>query len=56
MADGGQVEHFVVVSACREHRAIVQSKCLRLTGTDIHIYIHIYKMGQQCITITCLAF
>ena len=39
MADGGQVERFVVVSACGEHRAIVQSRCLRLTGTDIRTYI-----------------
>ena len=36
MADGGQVERFVVVSPCREHRAIVQSRCLGLTGTDMH--------------------
>ena len=42
VADGGQVECFVVVSACREHQAIAQSRCLRLTGTDIHIYIHTY--------------
>ena len=42
MADGGQVERFVVVSARGEHRAIVQSRCLGLTGTDIHIYIHNY--------------
>ena len=40
MADGGQVERFVVVSACGEYRAIVQSRCLGLTVTDIHIYIH----------------
>ena len=51
MADGGQVERFVVMSACGEHRAIVQSTCLGLTGTDIHIYnyiiiyIHIRKRG-----------
>ena len=37
MANGGQVEHSVVMSACREHRAIAQSRCLGLTGTDIHI-------------------
>ena len=42
VADGGQVERFVVVSTCREHRTIVQSRCLWLTGTDIHTYIHIY--------------
>ena len=42
MADGGQVELFVVVRACGEHRAIAQSWCLGLTGTDIHIYIHTY--------------
>ena len=42
MADGGQVECFVVVSACGEHQAIAQSRCLGLTGTDIHIYIHTY--------------
>ena len=42
MANGGQVERFVVVSACGEHWAIAQSRCLRLTGTDIHIYIHTY--------------
>ena len=41
VADGGQVERFVVASACGEHWAIVQSRCLGLTGTDIHI-IHTY--------------
>ena len=59
MANGGQVEGFVVVSACVEHRAIAQSRCLGLTGTDIHIYIHTYiytNGGRQRITITCLAF
>ena len=49
MADGDQVECFVAMSACGEHRAIVQSRCHGLTGTDIHIYIHtyihIYKRG-----------
>ena len=40
MADGGQVERFVVVSTCGEHRAIAQSRCLGLTGMDIHIYMH----------------
>ena len=39
MADGGQVERFVVVSICGEHRAIAQSRCLGLTGMDIHTYI-----------------
>ena len=39
VADGGQVELFVV-SACGEHWAIAQSRCLGLTGTDIHMYIH----------------
>ena len=47
MAIGGQAERFVVVSTCGEHRAIAQSRCLGLTGADIHIYIytyiHIYK-------------
>ena len=38
MADGGQVERFVVVSVCGEHWAIAQSMSLWLTGTDIHIY------------------
>ena len=38
MANGGQVECFVVVSACGEHRAIAQSRCLGLTGTDMHYY------------------
>ena len=42
MANGGQVERFVVVSTCGEHWAIAQSTCLRLTGTDIHNYIHTY--------------
>ena len=42
MADDGQVERFVVMSACGEHRAIVQSRCLGLTGTDIHIYIYTF--------------
>ena len=56
MADGGQVELFVVVSACGEHRAIVQSRCLGLTGTDIHIHIHTYKQGLLHNAITCLAF
>ena len=41
MANGGQVEIFVV-STCREHLAIAQSRCLGLTGTNIHIYIHTY--------------
>ena len=45
MANGGQVEHFVVVSTCGEHRAIAQSRCLVLTGMDIHIYMHICKRG-----------
>ena len=40
MAAGGRVERFVVVSPCGEHRAIAQSRCLRLTGTDIHIYMY----------------
>ena len=63
MANGGQVECFVVVSACGEHRAIAQSRCLGLTGTDIHLYIHTYihtyiytNGGRQRIMITCLAF
>ena len=30
------------MSPCGEHLAIVQSRCLGLTGTDIHIYIHTY--------------
>ena len=47
MADGGQVERFVVVSACGEHRAIVQSRCLGLTGTDIHTYIHNIQTGDD---------
>ena len=42
MANGGQVEHFVVVSTCGEHWAIAQSRCLGLTGADIHLYIHTY--------------
>ena len=42
MADGGQVEGFVVVSACGKHRAIAQFRFLGLTGKDIHIYIHTY--------------
>ena len=53
------IERFAVVSACGENRAIAQSRCLGLTGTDIHIYIHTYiytNGGRQCITITCLAF
>ena len=41
VVDVGQVERFVVVSACGEHQAIAQSRCLGLTGTDIHI-IHTY--------------
>ena len=44
MADGGQVERLVAESACGEHRAIVQSRCLELTGMDIHIYI---QMGDD---------
>ena len=53
MADGGQVERFFVVSACGEQWAIVQSRCLGLTGTDIHIYnyiiiyIHIRQTGDN---------
>ena len=60
MADVGQVERFVVVSTCGEHRAIVQFRCLGLTGMDIHIYVYTYIFytngGRQRITITCLAF
>ena len=41
MTDGDQVEHFVVLSACGEHGAIVQSRCLGLTGTDIHIHTYV---------------
>ena len=40
MADDGQVERFVVVSACGEHRPIAQFRCFGLTGTDIHVYIY----------------
>ena len=43
MADGSQVERLAVMSACGKHRAIAQSRCLGLTGTDIHIYIHTYS-------------
>ena len=42
MANGGQVERFVVLSACGERQAIAQSRCLGLTGTDIHNHIHTY--------------
>ena len=35
VAHDGQVERFVVVSACGEHQAIAQSRCLGLTGTDV---------------------
>ena len=45
VADGGQVEYFVVVSTCGEHRAIAQFRCLELTGMDIHIYIFLCKRG-----------
>ena len=44
MANSGQVERFVVVSACGEHWAIAQCRCLGLTGTDIHTYI---QMGDD---------
>ena len=49
VADGGQVERFVVVSACGEHRVIAQSRCLGLTGTDIHIhtYGHTYNYTNR---------
>ena len=54
MADGGQVERFVVVSACGEHRAIAQSRCRGLTGTDIHIYIHTYNQSiNQYLSASC---
>ena len=46
MANGGQVERFVVMSTCGEHRAILQCRCLELTEMDIHIYIHIHKWGM----------
>ena len=49
MAEGGQVERFVVVSACGEHRAIAQSRCLGLTGTDIHIYKRGMTMHHDCL-------
>ena len=39
VADGGEVERFVVVSACGEYRAIAQLRCRGLTGTDIHNFI-----------------
>ena len=55
MANGGQVKRFVVVSTCGEHWAIAQSRCLGLTGTDLHIYIYT-NGGRQRITITCLTF
>ena len=40
MADSGQVERFVVVSASGERRAIAQCRCLGLTGTDNYIRQH----------------
>ena len=46
VADGGQVELFVVVRACEEHQALALYRCLRLTGTYRHIYIHTYKRGM----------
>ena len=47
MAKGGQVERFVVVSACWEDQAIVQSRCHGLTGwIYIYTYIHTYKWGM----------
>ena len=42
MANDGEVELSVVVHACEGQWAIAQSRCLGLTGTDIHIYIHTY--------------
>ena len=44
MAEGGQVERFVVVSACWEDQAIVQSRCHGLTGW-IYIYTYIHTNG-----------
>ena len=59
VADGGQVERFVVVSACREHRVIAQSRCLG--DWDGYAYIHTYilygrKFWQEFILADCLNF
>ena len=61
VGDGGQVECFVVVSACSKHPAIVQFRCLLgwLGKIYIYTYIHTYTYtngGRQNIMITCLAF
>ena len=40
-ADSVVVELVVVLRTREDLEAIVQSRCLRLTGTDIYIYIYI---------------
>ena len=54
MADSGQVEHSVVVSACGENRAIAQFRCLELTETAIHnIHISINQSINQYLSASC---
>ena len=59
VADGGQIERFVVVSTCGEHRVIAQSRCLR--DWDGYTYIHTYipygrKFWREFILADCLNF
>ena len=56
MADGGQVECFVVVSACGEYWAIAQSRYLGLTGTDIHTHTYIQTGDDSASRLLALPF
>ena len=50
------MELIVVSRTSEELKAIVQLRCLGLTGTDIYIYIYIYaNTKRQRNMITCLA-
>ena len=55
VVDDCEVEIPVVVCGVYGQQAKAQSRCLGLSGTDIHMYIHT-NAKQQRITITCLAF
>ena len=43
-----EVELVVVLRGSEEHKAVMQSRCLGLTGTDIYIYIYRREASAQC--------